>query len=123
MANPNLVNVTSILAEVAYSAPANTTANVLLTNAASSGMVMKINSLTATNVTSAVASVTVSVNSVADGSGTSYRLAYQIIVPANASLQIIDKGNFVYLSENKSLTVTSNVSAALEYVTSYEKIS
>lgn len=123
MANPNLVNVTSILAEVAYAAPANTTANVLLTNAASSNMVMKINSLTATNVTSLTASVTVSVNSVADGSGTNYRLAYQIIVPANASLQIIDKGNFVYLSENKSLTVTSGTSAALEYVTSYEKIS
>ena len=123
MANPNLVNVTSILAEVAYAAPTNITANILLANATSSNTVIKINSLTATNVTASVATVTVSVNSAADNTGTSYRLAYQIIVPGNASLQIIDKGNFVYLSENKSIIVTSSISGALEYVTSYEKIS
>jgi|688.fasta_scaffold500851_2 hypothetical protein len=123
MANPNIVNVTSILGAVGYAAPANTTANTLISNAASSGTIIKVNSLTCTNVTGAAAQATVSVNSAAAGGGTAYRLAYQISVPANASLQVIDKNNFVYLNENTSVVVTSGTSAAIEYVTSYETIS
>lgn len=123
MANPNIVNVTSILAAVSYLAPANTTANTLITNAASSGTVVKVNSLTATNVSGANAVVTISVNSAAAGGGTAYRLAYQIVVPVNSSLQIIDKGNFVYLTENTSIVITSGTSGAIEYVSSYEVIS
>jgi len=123
MANPNIVNVTSIYAGVTYLAPANTTANTLITNAVSSASVVKVNSLTATNVTATAASVTVSVNSAAAGGGTAYRLAYQILVPGNASLQIIDKGNFVYLTENTSIVVTSGTSGSIEYVSSYETIS
>lgn len=122
MANPNIVNVTSILAKVTYLAPANTTTNVLISNAASSSTVIKVNSLTATNVTISTATVTVSVNSSAT-TGTPYRLAYQISVPANSSLQVIDKGNFVYLTEDTSIVVTSSTSSAIEYVSSYEIIS
>lgn len=123
MANPNIVNVTSILGGVAYAAPANTTANTLLTNAASSGTILKVDSLAVANVTGSAALVTVSVNSAAAGGGTAYRLAYQISVPANASLQVIDKNSFVYLTENTSLVVTSGTSGALEYVATYETIS
>jgi hypothetical protein len=122
MANPNIVNVTSILGTVNYLAPANTTANTLITNAASSGTVLKVDSLTCTNVTGTAATVTVSVNSAAAGGGTAYRLAFQMSVPANASLQVIDKNNFVYLTENTSIVVTSGTSSAIEYVTSYEII-
>ena len=123
MANPNIINATSILGTVAYAAPANTTANTLISNAASSGTVLKVDSLTCTNVTGTAASVTVSVNSAAAGGGTAYRLAFQMSVPANASLQVIDKNNFVYLTENTSIVVTSGTSAAIEYVASYEIIS
>ena len=123
MAAPNIVNVTTIIAGLAVAAPANTTANTLVSNAASSASVIKINSLTCTNVTGSSATVTVSVNSAAAGAGTPYRLAYQIAVPAASSLQLIDKGNFVYLTEDKSIVVTSGTSAAIEYVTSYETIS
>jgi hypothetical protein len=122
MANPNIVNVTSIYGTVTYLAPANTTANTLITNAASSGTVLKVDSLTCTNVTGTAATVTVSVNSAAAGGGTAYRLAFQMSVPANASLQVIDKNNFVYLTENTSIVVTSGTSSAIEYVTSYEII-
>lgn len=122
MANPNIVNVTSIYGQVAYAAPANTSANTLVTNAASSGTILKVDSLTCTNVTGTAATVTVSVNSAAAGGGTAYRLAYQMSVPANASLQVIDKNNFVYLTEDKSIVVTSGTSSAIEYVTSYEII-
>lgn len=122
MANPNIVNVTSILGSVAYAAPANTTANTLISNAASSNTIIKVDSLSVANVTGSAALVTVSVNSAAAGGGTAYRLAYQISVPANASLQVIDKNSFVYLTENTSLVVTSGTSGALEYVATYETI-
>jgi hypothetical protein len=123
MANPNIVNVTSILAATTYLAPANITANTLITNAASSGTVIKVNSLTAANVTATAATVTVAVHSAAAGGGTAYRLAFQIMVPGNATLQIIDKGNFVYLPENTSIVVTNGTSGAINYVSSYETIS
>ena len=123
MAAPNIVNVTTIIAGLAVAAPANTTANVVVSNAASSASVVKINSLTCTNVTGSSATITVAVTSSAAGAGTAYRLAYQISIPANSSLQLIDKGNFVYLTEDKSLVVTSGTSSAIEYITSYETIS
>ena len=123
MAAPNIVNVTTIIAGLAVAAPANTTANVVVSNAAATAAVIKINSLTCTNVTGTSATVTVAITSVAAGGGTAYRLAFQMAIPANSSLQLIDKGNFVYLTEDKSLVVTSGTSAAIEYVTSYETIS
>lgn len=123
MANPNIVNVTAIYGSVSYLAPANTTANTLLTNAVSSGTVLKVDSLTVANVTGSAALTTVSVNSAAAGGGTAYRIAYQISVPANSTLQVIDKNNFVYLTENTSMVVTSGTSSALEYVATYETIS
>jgi len=121
MANPNIVNLTSIYPGLATLAPANITANTLITNAAASSTVVKINSLTATNVTTSAATVTVAV--VTNSTSTTLaRLVYQISVPPNASLQIIDKGNFVYLVEDKRIDVTSGTSGAIEYVASYETI-
>jgi hypothetical protein len=69
MAAPNVVNVATITAKTAYNTPANTSATVLLANAASSGKVFKINSIVAANVdgTNAVAA-TVAINTAADGS-------------------------------------------------------
>lgn len=122
MANPNIVNVTSIYGSVAYLAPANITANSLVSNAASSGTIIKVDSLTVANVTASAALVTVSVNSAAAGGGTPYRVAYQISVPANSTLQVVDKNNFLFLTENTSLVVTSGTSSALEYVATYETI-
>ena len=123
MANPNILSATSITGNVTYLAPANTSANTLISNASSSGTTLKVESLTCANVTGTAATVTVSVNSAAAGAGTAYRLAYQITVPANASLQVIDKNTFVYLTENTSIVVTSGTSSAIEYVASYEIIS
>jgi hypothetical protein len=122
MANPNIVNVTSIYGSVAYLAPANTTANTLVSNAASSGTIIKVDSLTVANVTGSAALVTVSVNSAAAGGGTPYRVAYQISVPSTSTMQVVDKNNFLFLTENTSLVVTSGTSSALEYVATYETI-
>ena len=123
MAAPNIVNVSSIFAGYAALAPSNTSANVLLLNSASSNSVVKVNSLVITNVTNTVVTTRVALNTSASGLGTNYYLAYDIYVPANASLQLVDKGNFLYLTEDKSIVVTSGVADALDYIAVFETIS
>ena len=123
MANPNIIGATTITGNVTYNIPSNTSATTLLSNASSSGVLYKVESLTCANVTGSNATATVSVNSAASGGGTAYRLAYQIVVPVNASLQVIDKSNPIYLTENTSIVVTSGTGSAIEYVCSYESIS
>ncbi len=122
MAAPNLVNIQSIYGRLVQAAPANITANSLISNAASSGLLLKLNSLVATNVTATAAVVTVSINNAAAGGGTAYRLAYQVTVPGNSSLVVVDKNSAHYLPENTSVVVTSGTSAAIEYVASYEEM-
>lgn len=124
MAAPNIVNVATITAKTTYLTPANTSANVLLANAASSNKVFKINMIMATNVDTANAVVTtVSINSTAAGNGTSYPIASTISVPANAALIVADKSTSFYLEEDKSILVTSGTSSKITYTVSYEEIS
>jgi hypothetical protein len=124
MANPNIVNVSDIRGKTTYLTPADTNAAVLLANAASSGKVLKINSLVAANVdgTSAVA-VTVAINTAAAGSGTGYPIASTVDVPADASLIVVDKTNGFYLEEDKSIVVTSGSADDITFMVSYEEIS
>jgi len=123
MANPNIVNVTSILGTTTYLTPANTTANTLLSNAASSGLVYKINQIVCANVngTSAV-NATVSINSLAAGAGTNYPVISTIAVPASASVIAVDKTTAIYLMENSSIVVTSGTASGITYTISYESI-
>ena len=123
MANPNIVNVTAIYGTTTYLTPANTTANVLLSNAASSGLVYKINQIVAANVdgTNAV-DTTVAINSAAAGAGTSYPIVSTVSVPADASLICVDKTTAIYLMENQSIVVTSGTASKIAYTISYESI-
>ena len=130
MANPNIVNVTSILGTTTYYTPTGTTAVVLLQNAAASGTVMKINQIVAANTTASAANATVSVYSngaVAQGSapsgGTAYPVISAVSVPANASLIAVDKTTAIYLMEGTSISITSGTASALTYTISYELIS
>lgn len=124
MAAPNIVNVTAIYGKTTSLTPANTTANVLLANAANSNKVLKINSIIATNIDGSVGvATTVSVNTSAAGSGTSFPIASTIPVPQNAALVVLDKSTSLYLEENSSLVVTSGVAGKIAYVVSYEEIS
>lgn len=124
MANPNIVNVTSILGKTAYLTPADTAANVLLANAAASGNVLKINQIVAANVdgTNAV-DTTVAINTAAAGGGTSYPIVSTVSVPADATLIVADKTTAIYLEEDKSIVVTSGTASKIAYTISYEIIS
>ena len=130
MANPNIVNVTSIYGNTTYYTPSGVTAVVLLPNAASSGVVNKIGNVVVSNVTASAANATVSIYSngaVAQGSapsgGTAYPLAFQVSVPANATLVVVDKSTSFYLQEGTSISITSGTANSLTFTTSYEAIS
>jgi hypothetical protein len=123
MANPNIVNVTVINGVTTYLTPGNTTANTLLSNAASSGLVYKINQIVCANVNgSSAVNATVAINSLAAGAGTNYPIISTISVPASASVIAVDKTTAVYLMENSSIVVTSGTASGITYTISYESI-
>ena len=130
MANPNIVNVTTIYGNTTYFTPSGTTAVVLLPNAASSGKVFKINQIVAANVTATACNATVAIytnGSVSQGSapagGTAFPVVYQVSVPGNASLICVDKSTAIYLQEGTSITITSATGSSLTFSISYEDIS
>lgn len=124
MANPNIVAVTSILGNTTFLTPSDTSANVLLSNAAASGNVLKINQIVAANVNgSSAVDTTVTINSAAAGGGTAYPIVSTVSVPADASLIVVDKTTAIYLMEDQSIVVTSGSANDIAYTISYEAIS
>ena len=122
MANPNIIAASTIYGNTTYLIPANTSANTWTALTPSVGTVNKVESIVASNVTANAATVTVSVNSATSGGGTAYRIAYQISVPAYASLIITDKTTAFYVGETQSVVATVGTASALELVASYEAI-
>lgn len=119
MANPNIVNVTSIYGKTAVQA-VTTTATAIVENAADSGKIIKVNSLTIANVDGVnSADVTVDIFR----SSTAYRIANTISVPSDSTFVSISKDNTIYLEEGDSLRCTASVDGDLEAVCSYEEIS
>lgn len=123
MAAPNLLSPTTINGKTVAVNLTSTSATSVLSNASSSGKVLKVNSLYVANTTGTAASITINQYSAAALGGTAYPIASAILVPANATLVVIDKDAYVYLEENTSLGATAGTSNALQIVCSYEDIS
>lgn len=130
MANPNIVNVASIYGTTTYYTPSGTAAVVLLPNAASSGLLFKINQIVCANVNgSSAVNATVAIytnGAVAQGSapsgGTAYPVISTVSVPASASVIAVDKTTAIYLMEGTSISVTSGTASGITFTISYESI-
>lgn len=130
MANPNIVNVTQIYGQTNFLTPANTSNLVLIANTAGSSNVYKVDQVVAANQTNTAANATVLIYSngavtsgnVATG-GTGYAIASNISVPAYASLIVMDKTTATYLTEDRSIVVSSGTNSAIVFSVSYEQIS
>ena len=123
MAAPNIVNVSSILGKTATVALSSTSQTTLLSNAASSDDVLKVNMIQVANVDGTNAcDITIDVHSAASGGGTAYSLVSTVSVPADASLIVLDKSTAIYLEENTSITATAGTASDLEVIVSYEQI-
>jgi len=124
MANPNIVNVTAIYGKTAVTNLTTTNATLVVENPASSGKVFKINSLVVSNVDgSANADITISLYSEDNIGGTATQICSTVVVPADASLVVIDKTTSIYLEEDKSIGATAGAANDLKVVCSYEEIS
>ena len=123
MANPNIVNVTTIYGNSSSTSLTTTSATSLVSNAASSGKVFKINSIVVANVDgTSAADITINVYSQASLGGTAYPIASTISVPADATLIVTDKTTSFYLLENQSIGATAGTASDLVVAASWEEI-
>ena len=124
MAAPNVVNVATITAKSAMVALSSTSATTLVSNAASSNKVFKINMIQVANVdATAACDITIDVHSAASGGGTAYSLISTASVASDAALVVLDKNTALYLEEDRSITATAGTANDLEVIVSYEEIS
>jgi hypothetical protein len=124
MANPNMINTSAIYGNSSQTALSTTSATQLVSNAASSGKVFKISSIVVANVDGTNnTEVTVNIYSQAALAGTAYAIASTIVVPADASLIVIDKTTSFYLLENQSIGATAGTANDLVVNCSWEEIS
>ena len=124
MAAPNIVNVSAIYGKVVTADLTSTSAISVLSNAASSGKVFKVDSLVVANIDT-VNSVNITINhySAAALGGTATPIASVIAIPPFASLIVIDKTTMIYLEENMSIGAVAGTASKLKVVCSYEDIS
>jgi hypothetical protein len=124
MANPNIVNVTSILGNSSQTICTSTSVFSICSNAASSGKVFKINSIVVANVDGTVAcDATINIYSNATaGSGTAFAIVSTVSVPADATLIVTDKTTTFYLLENQSIGAIAGIANDLVVTASWEEI-
>jgi hypothetical protein len=133
VANPNIAALSTINGNTAYVVPSTTVATTSWTYNGTTSLtgltpaantVNKITGIIVSNTTASSASATVAVgNNTTFGSATVIAyLAYQITVPANASLIVVDKTTDLYITENQSLAVTSGTASALTFLAVFEAI-
>lgn len=127
MANPNIVEVTSILGNSSHtliSTTADPFASAIVNNPASSGKIYKINTIMVTNVDgNTAAEITLKVFSQDDLGGTGVAFTSTITVPADSTLLVLDKNSAFYLLENQSIGATASAANDLAVLASWEEIS
>ena len=124
MAAPNIVNVATITGKSAVVNLTSTAATAVVSNAASSGKVFKINSILVANVDGSVAAdITLAYYSQDDIGGTATELLKTVSVPQDSTLVAFDKNTSFYLEEDKSIGATASAANDLKVFVSYEEIS
>lgn len=123
MANPNLVNVATIYGNNLSVSLTTTNATSLVSNAASSGYVYKVNTILVANTDGTNAyTITINKYSAAALGGTAYQIASTISVPANSTLAILDRTMSIYLKENESIGATAGTASKLVVTASWEEL-
>ncbi len=116
MANPNLLNMTSVLGKSVPFILTTAGADVL-TNSSSSSVALKINSLIVSNtLSSGSASVTVEFvrNAVA------YKIVSSVAVIAGSSLVVFGKDTSIYLEPGDTIKCSASANSTLTGILSYE---
>ena len=122
MANPNIVNVSTLNGNT-VGALVTTSLAAVLSNASSSATVFKVENIVISNITASAATISVGWNNAAAAGGSTFWMANNVSVPASSTLIVTDKSTGVYLTENSSLVALAGTANALHAVVSYEIIS
>lgn len=135
MANPNIVNVSSIYGNTGYVIPSSANTNTtswtyngtttLTGLTPATNTVNKIDQIIAANLSSSAVTCQVAIgNNTTFASATVVTyLAYNITVPPNASVIVSDKTSAFYITENQSVAVQSSSANNLTFMVSFEAIS
>ena len=125
MANPNIVDATTITGKLTYIQSVPTGSTLLLAGVANK--ILKINSLIIANIDTAVppqsADITVLIKDSSTGNTTRSTLAKDIAVPAYATLVVISKDTSIYLDENDAIYISASAASDLSATCSYDEIS
>tara|TARA_R100000995_G_scaffold56678_1_gene28072 strand:+ start:432 stop:797 length:366 start_codon:yes stop_codon:yes gene_type:complete len=116
MANPNLVNVTSITGESVQAALTTTLTQEIL--AAASDTLVKVNSIIIANIDPS-SSVDVSVFITKSG-GSPVAIASTVAVPSDATLIVVDKNSALYLEEGDNLEAGASANSDAVITVNYE---
>ena len=114
MAQPNIVNVSSILGTSEVKVLTTTLTTTLVT--AASDKVLKMNLIRCTNITDNDATVDFDV----EVSGTHKKIANEVTVPANSVVDIVDKTSSFYLMETDLLRGGASAGSTIDVLVSYE---
>jgi hypothetical protein len=119
MANPNILNATSIYGKTIGAALSTTVTTDILTCAANK--LLKINSIIVSNVDgSNNADVTIQFY---DSSATTrYKIANTVTVPADSTLVILSKDSPIFLEESDQIEGGASAASDLEIIISYEEL-
>ena len=123
MTAPNLVGITTVTGRIVGANLTTTAAASVISNASSSGKCMKINTVNACNYTASLATITLGYYNAANVGGTQFQIVGNVVVPANSTLNVIDKSSQYYLEENSSFGATAGTANAIIITCSYEDIS
>lgn len=118
MAAPNLRAPAQVIGKTAV-ASLSTSLSAVLTNAASSNKVLKVNTIRASNVTTGSVSVNIAHQR---GAVTTY-LIKSGAVGEGKTLITTDKNEYIYLEEGDSIQASASAAAGIDLTINYEEVS
>ena len=121
-AQPDISAAVSIFGECVATSLADTSATVIVNNAASSDDVYRVTRIMVANDDGTnSADITLALHPQDDGGGTGVQFASTIAVPADSTLIVIN-GSPVYVQEDESIVATASAGGDLNVIACYEEI-
>ena len=115
----NVANTITITAKTSWSNVTTVTSNVL-SNAASSGQIYKINNIMLSNYS--VSTITSNVIVSRSGTGNFYVVG-NISIPLNSLMTVVGKDTQIYLEEGDTLQVNASANSSIHMSVGYELLS
>lgn len=112
MANPNIVQTSSIQGQT-NTQTATTSAAAIVDNTSASGEVFKLNLLMAHNKTNSDATMSVLFNT--------FEFISDLTIPANSTINILDKS--LYIREGEYVAIQASANSTINVIASFERIS